>query len=204
MTGHDIHLVGSIPLRNASEVFQTVGATLGPRLLRIPDGETGERSHWLGWIEPIFSRHPAFEPTGKTSRVHATSDARPLHRIKPGISPGSISFGNLRIADTAAQSFQEFQRLKVAGSIPSHCRYQVALANPISVVHRFVADEFQEPIQWDIAQHIFTPLETGRPTRFGKNREEMLSAFSAMAIRWGNAVPVGVELLYHLCYEPAV
>jgi hypothetical protein len=226
MRGREVHLVGSIPLHSAGEVFRVVSGRLGPRVSRIPDGETGERSHWLGWIEPVFSTHPAFEPTGETSRVHATSDPRPLHRIKPGMVPDSISFRNLRIADAAIQSFAEFRRLKTAGFIRAQCRYQVAIANPISVVHRFVAEEFQEAvvdayerallaeiekiaasiphhelaIQWDIAQHVFTPLESNTSTRFGGDRAEMLRAFGAMAVRWGNTIPAGVELLYHLCY----
>jgi hypothetical protein len=226
MSSYDVHLVGSIPLRDANEVFATVGAMLGPRLPRIPDGETGARSHWLGWMEPIFSENPAFEPTGELSRVHASSDARPLHRVKPDVPASSIRFDKLRIADEAIKSFAVFQRAKSAGSLPERCRFQVSIANPISLVHRFIAEEWQEQvlaiyecallqeiktlaaaipndqlaIQWDIAQHIFTPLETQTPTRFGRTRAEMLKTFSAMAIRWGNAVPGEVELLYHLCY----
>jgi len=226
MRGYDVHLVGSIPLRDAREVFAVVGSKLGPRLRRIPDGETGERSQWLGWIAPIFTHHPAFEPTGDMSRVHATSDPRPLHRIRPGFAPENLQFDNLRIADHAIVSFAEFQEMKRTGILPPQCRFQVSLANPISVVHRFVVDEFQEAavaayeramiaeidkmaahipadqlaIQLDIAQHVFKPLETGDANRFGRSRQEMLSAYGAMAIRWGNAVPPGVELLYHLCY----
>jgi hypothetical protein len=57
----NIHLVGSVPLANACDVFTTVSAALGPRLLRIPDGETGERSDWIAHLEPVFANHPAFE-----------------------------------------------------------------------------------------------------------------------------------------------
>ena len=226
MKDYDVHFVGSIPLRNSREVFETVSRRLGPRLLRIPDGETGERTHWLGWIEPIFADHPAFEPTGESSRVHATSDPRPLHRLKEGISVKDLQFSNLRIAESAIASFGEFDELKNAGVIPERCRFQVGIANPVSVVHRFVSEQFQEPvvnayekamlaeldkiaaaipheclaIQFDIAQHIFKPLETGEPNRFGRTRQQMLEAYAGMAIRWGNAVPTDVELLYHLCY----
>jgi len=42
-----VHLVGSVPLKNAREVFETVCAALGPKLKRVPDGETGERSDWI-------------------------------------------------------------------------------------------------------------------------------------------------------------
>jgi hypothetical protein len=56
-----VHLVGSVPLRNAREVFATVSGVLGSRLKRIPDGETGERSDWITWLEPAFSENPALE-----------------------------------------------------------------------------------------------------------------------------------------------
>lgn len=211
MKGYDIHFIGSIPLKNSREVFATISERLGPRVLRIPDGETGERTHWLGWIEPIFSDNPAFEPTGESSRVHATSDPRLLHRLKEGIAAKELRFSNLRIADTAIASFGEFIELKSRGIIPSRCRFQVGIANPVSVVHRFVAEPFQErvvgiyeqailaeidklaaeiphqelAIQFDIAQHVFKPLETGEANGYGGTREEMLAAYAAMAVRWG-------------------
>jgi len=226
MAGYEVHLVGSIPMRDAVEVFETVTAQLGPRLLRIPDGETGARCQWLGWLEPVFAEHPAFERTGRMSRPHSGGDARPLHRLKDGVTASELSFSNLRVADEAIHSFGEFKRLKARGTIPRHIRFQVSVANPLSVVERFVAEDSQDrvfpayeralvgeierlaaaiphdqlAIQWDVASRIMASLEIGKPTRFGKTREEMLREFSAMAIRWGHAVPRGVELLYHLCY----
>ena len=59
-----VHLVGSVPLRDAREVFKTVASVLGPRLKRIPDGETGERSDWITWLEPAFAKNPALEKSG--------------------------------------------------------------------------------------------------------------------------------------------
>ena len=54
-------IVGSVPMANAGQVFESVSAAFGPRIKRIPDGETGERGDWITWLEPIFARHPAFE-----------------------------------------------------------------------------------------------------------------------------------------------
>jgi hypothetical protein len=39
-----IHLIGSVPMASAQEVFATVSAALGAYLKRLPDGETGARS----------------------------------------------------------------------------------------------------------------------------------------------------------------
>jgi hypothetical protein len=43
-----VHLVGSVPLGDAEDVFRAATSILGGRLRRIPDGETGERSNWIG------------------------------------------------------------------------------------------------------------------------------------------------------------
>ena len=43
-----VHLVGSVPLSDSSEVFRIAGSILGDRLLRMPDGEIGVRSNWIG------------------------------------------------------------------------------------------------------------------------------------------------------------
>ena len=46
-SGRDVLLVGSVGLSNAEEVFRTAGSILGERVVRIPDGETGNaRSVW--------------------------------------------------------------------------------------------------------------------------------------------------------------
>src|SRR5436190_4769030 len=99
MPGHDVHLVGSVPLASAKAVFETVSAALGRRLKRIPDGETGERSDWITWLEPVFSSHPAFEKSGEFFRVHASGTGRERYRLKPGRTPAEVSFENLFYAD---------------------------------------------------------------------------------------------------------
>jgi hypothetical protein len=224
MAGYDVHLVGSIPLRSATEVFETVAVTLGDRILRIPDGETGSRSHWLGWLELVFSGHSAFGKSGHFSRPHVGGDARPLYRLKD--TKREPNFDNLPVADVAIASYGEFRRLKERGTIPRQVRFQVSVANPISVIERFVTEDSQDrvfpsyerallrdietmsaaiphdqlAIQWDVASRVMASLEIGEPTKFGRTRAEMLANFSSMAIRWGNAVPPGVELLFHLCY----
>src|SRR5207237_8585245 len=56
-----VHLVGSVPLASADEVFRAVGAALGDHVRRIPDGETGPRSDWIVWQYPVLSSRPQFE-----------------------------------------------------------------------------------------------------------------------------------------------
>jgi hypothetical protein len=73
MPGRNVYLVGSVPLADAAQVFETVGAALGKRLLRIPDGETGMRQDWITWLESVFRDNPALEPSEEIFHVHTAS-----------------------------------------------------------------------------------------------------------------------------------
>src|SRR6476620_1972081 len=118
-----VHLVGSVPLHNAREVFATVSGVLGSRLKRIPDGETGERSDWITWLEPVFADNPALEKSDELFRVHATGTARIRYRLKPGKTVKDVRFGNLFYADVAKDSYAEFAALKRAGIIAPDVRF---------------------------------------------------------------------------------
>ena len=56
-----VHLVGSVPLGSAEEVFRTTSAILEGRLRRLPDGETGVRTNWIGWQADVLARQPELE-----------------------------------------------------------------------------------------------------------------------------------------------
>lgn len=55
-------------------------------------------------------------------------------------------------------------------------------------------------IQWDVASAVFQHLEENTPSPCGRNREEMMEAFSTWHAKLGEDIPAGVDLLYHLCY----
>src|SRR5262252_5958869 len=129
-----VHLVGSVPLRNAREVFATVSSVLGRRLKRVPDGETGERSDWITWLEPAFAGNPALEKSDELFRIHATGTARIRYRLKPGKRVEDVSFGNLFYADMAKQSYAEFAALKRAGKIGAEVKFQIDLVPAHSVI----------------------------------------------------------------------
>ena len=224
---HGVHLVGSVPMNNATEVFEAVSAAVGPALRYLPDGETGPRLDWLPWISPMFSKHPDFVLSGESFQVHAGATAFKRYTLKPGVDPKSIRFtGNLPHYGFAIDSWKDFQRLKKAGKIPSHVRYQVDIASIPSVLAAHLVEPLHdvlEPaveeaiigqikkicadiphdqlaIQYDVASSIFFHLETGKPTRFGSNAAEMMKTFVPMHVRLGNAVPKDVHLIYHFCY----
>jgi len=221
-----VHLVGSVPLRNAREVFTTVSAALGPRLKRIPDGETGERSDWITWLEPAFAHNPALEKSDELFRIHATGTARIRYRLRPGKSVRDVRFDNLFYADIAKASYAEFAKLKRQGLIPQGCRFQIDLVPAHSVIWLFLQDDLHQPIdpvfnealkreidkiaaalphdqisiQFDVASAVFARLQRGEPNAYGKTRPEMLTAFSRILTDLANRVPGDIELMFHFCY----
>src|SRR5437660_10981240 len=106
------HLVGSVPLASAEVVFQTVGAEIGDRLRRVPDGETGPRSDWIVWQYPVLSAQPQFE-VGPPGPGHYR--ALPRLRLRAGERAEDIRLENLGYAEAAIASYRVFARLKRDG-----------------------------------------------------------------------------------------
>jgi hypothetical protein len=226
MPSRNIHLVGSVPLANAHDVFVAVSTALGPRLRRIPDGETGERSDWIAHLEPIFADHPALEKSDEVFRLHATATPRTRYRLRPGVAAKDVTFGNLFYADIGLQSYGVFARLKQQGTIPPHCRFQVDLVPAHSVIWLFLQDDLhreldpvyndavrreidklaraiphdQLAIQFDVASAVFARLQRNEPSAYGRNKEEMLATFGKILVDLADRVPPGIELMFHFCY----
>jgi hypothetical protein len=226
MTGADegligVHLVGSVPLESAEDVFRTASSMLGDRLRRLPDGETGIRSNWIGWQFAVFQSHPSFEPLPLPQDEYAEL---PRFALREGVSAHSLAFDNLGYADAAKASYATFARLKAEGAIPPHYRFQVSLPTPLAPIVVFVAPACQVDvlpaytarmlaelaeiavaiphdqlaIQWDVAVE-FAVLEGIWPTAAATSEGEIVAQLVAL----GNAVPQDVELGYHLCYGDA-
>jgi hypothetical protein len=221
-----VHLVGSVPLADAGAVFTAAGVALGERLRRIPDGETGERSDWITWLEPAFADNPALEKSDELFRIHATGTARIRYRLKPGKRVEDVSFGNLFYADIAKASFAEFAQAKREGRIPAGCRFQIDLVPAHSVIWLFLQDDLHQPldpvfnaalkreidkiaaalphdeiaIQFDVASAVFARLQCNEPNAYGRNRDEMLARFSAILTDLAAHLPADIELLFHFCY----
>jgi SAM-dependent methyltransferase len=213
-----IHLAGSVPLATAEDVFRRVAASLGDRLRRIPDGETGPRSDWILWQYPVFSSRPEFVvgPPGE-----AGYRTLPKLRLRDGVAAREVQLDGLGYAETAIASYRLFARLKRDGVVPSHCRLQVCLPTPLAPVSAFVAPEHQaqiEPIyeavmlrelaailaavpadqlaiQWD-ARVEFAMLEGLTAAWFSEVRAGVLERL----LRLARHVPADVELGFHLCY----
>ena len=223
---HDVHIVGSVPLADAAEVFSTLAGALGTALKRIPDGETGERLSWVGWLSRVFAAVPQLEISDETWGVHETASRHRLYRLKPGAKVGDIRFDTLPYGDFALQSYGVFKRLRDAGKIPAGTKFQVDFAPAHSAARSHVVDALLpeiEPIfndailreidriaaaiphrdlafQFDAASAVFNILQTGNFGRHGKTKGEAAANFTELLASLGDRVPADVDLLYHFCY----
>jgi hypothetical protein len=226
MVGHDLYLVGSVPMANAEEVFTKVSAALGPRLKWIPDGETGERLDWITWLEPVFAQSPALEQSDEFFRVHASGTGRKRYRLKPGKTLADFRIDDLFYADIAKQSYVTFKRLRDAGKIAPGTKFQVDLVPAHSVIWLFVVDELQAPIdpiynaalareidkiaatiphqdlaiQFDVASAVFARLQRRETGVYGDSKDAMENKFAAILAGLANQVPGDIDLLFHFCY----
>ena len=216
-----VHLNGSVPLANADEVFRVASSILGDCLYRIPDGETGVRTNWIGWQIDVLARNSSFEMISPDPNAYASL---PHFRMRSGASTGDYVFDQLGYADAALSSYAVFSQLKQAGVLPTEYRFQVSLPTPLAPVTAFIVDEEQalvQPayeramfaeldriasgiphnqlaIQWDVAVE-FGLLEGVAFTSYAHVKTEIIEQL----VRLGNQVPVDVELGYHLCYGDA-
>ena len=221
-----VHLVGSVPMADAKEVFERVSAALGSRISRIPDGETGDRGDWITWLEPAFSQNPAFQKSGEVFRVHATGTARERYDLRPGFQAKDVRFENLFYADIAKDSYATFKQLKQTGRIAPGTKFQVDLVPAHSVIWLFLVDRLHASIdpvynaairkeiekiaqaiphhelaiQFDVASAVFARLERNEASSYGRTKAEMQETFGSILIELGNHVPAGIDLLFHFCY----
>jgi hypothetical protein len=212
-----VHLVGSIPLQGAREVFQAASEELGALAPRLPDGETGDRSAWLHFQQSILNETPNLQKTGS---YDLKGHLMPTYGVANAGSP--LSFGPLRYADEAMASYEIFSQMKAAGQIPPATRFQVCLPTPVAVMCAFIDGPSQAQvetayqrrllqevvqiaahippgelaIQWDVAYEVYISAGWEGNRYRAASKEEMLRKLVPL----GNGVPADVHLGFHLCY----
>ena len=136
-------LIGSLPGDSAGTVMAQWGEALGPRLLALPDGETGYRRMWMEFLcIQVFEPNPAIETR---SRPPAVDPEDPGDWRSPGddwISLGydrgtwrfrvrpdaeAIDLGELGYAREAIASYRAFDTLRAEGKIAPALRFQVSV-----------------------------------------------------------------------------
>ena len=154
----ELMLVGSVGLRSVEDVFRTVSRTIGGRLRRLPDGETGPRSLWVYWPRRVLERNDAFEvdpeESARGTRVTAAVEGvrrwigneaaeqgappPPRMRLRAGVDPGEVTLGPIGYAEVAGESHAVFRRLRAEGVIPSDMRFQVSLPTTAAFLNAHV------------------------------------------------------------------
>ncbi len=216
----EAHLVGSINLPSADDVFRSVGAAMGAAAPRIPDGETGDRLAWTTWQLEVLREPPLLEeaPPAVVAGIE-----RPRYRLRPGVAADEVVFGDLGYAEVARRSYAHFARVRDESGIAPGARFQVSLPTPAAVLLAFVdpADQLalEGPyerallaeveamvaaigaehlaIQWDAPAEV--GIVEGVFPAYDGTRERLDGAIARLG-RLGDAVPAGVQLGYHLCY----
>ena len=125
-----VHLVGSVPVDGAEEMFRLSMRHLGGHLKRMPDGEAGERDTWIRWQYAKIGASPQMRPTELDNAYVPV----PPYAVAEGITNAEqIEFPNLGYADAAMESFAIYEALTKDGVIPAEMRFQVGLPTPLSV-----------------------------------------------------------------------
>jgi hypothetical protein len=151
----DLLLVGSIPCDTVEEVFRTWGQDFGPSLRYMPDGEVGDRLHWIdGQAFRVFNGHPDILTIKRPRPDNGAERWKPRNlddqwsfRLKPGVEKILWADRGWRLgyARDALNSYFVFKTLRKEGVLSADLRFMVALPTPESATALF----FRDPSQWD-------------------------------------------------------
>jgi methionine synthase II (cobalamin-independent) len=217
-----IHLVGSIGLDSAQDVFRTVGKAFGERLKRVPDGEPGPRRLWVSFQYPLLRSSPFLRPD--PSGAVRKTNGFPLLCLAEGVQPSEVSFGELGYAREARTSYQDFCEARNKGDITKKARFQVCLPTPMGVIYAFctardvgVIEAAYEAafirevreicrtiphhdlcIQWDFCHEMV--IWDGQPQDMFPVVAASQSEIVERIVRICAPIPEAVELGFHLCY----
>jgi len=212
-----VHLVGSVPLASAEEVFRAASSILGARAWRLPDGETGVRKNWINWQYGLFAGHPLLEPDPAPVEAYRY----PPVRMRPGVTALDVVFPPLGYAAQALESYAMFARLKADGVVGAGVRFQVCLPTPrapaatfvvpreIPAMHARYATAMEKELrvifdgiphgelalQWDVAVELAI-WEGVFPRPPGDWQARLTDELAALGAR----VPAPIEVGYHFCY----
>ena len=220
------HLVGSVPLASAEDVFRTVTGALGDCLSRVPDGETGERRRWIWWQREMLERHPAMEVDREAGLLELRQwdgsllRRSELLRLKPGVDASTVKF-RTGYAEAALASWRLFETLRRRGDVAGGVRFQVSLPTPHSsgylyvsgparptyfrVYERALLAALADIVKAIPAQDLAIQWDVCQEVLvfedyFPSRPPDYHERVAALLGRLGAAVPTAIELGFHLCY----
>lgn len=210
------HLVGSIPLTSADEVFAAVAGTLGKHVRRIPDGETGARRNFIEFQAGVFAGDPAFIRLEDDPSAGASL---PQFKLDPEADPDTTTLADLGYAEAAARSYEAFARLKRESLIDEEVRFLVTMPSTRTVMRGFIEEGSRDAVEEiyeralaaelerllaaipheELAFQTDTVFEVGvwdGAFESASGREGALERILAVA----RLIPAEVEVGFHLCY----
>lgn len=221
-----VHLVGSIPLDNAENVFRTVCGSVGNHLTRLPDGETGERISWIKFLQEMIDQHPDFEvdpnePPMKWKQWDGLVLREiPQYKLKDGTDLDAVKFDTPYAAE-AESSFALFDKLQGEGVIPAGVKFQVCIPTPLAPGYNYISPPARTDFIKVYGDHV---VETVKRVAANLDKDRIAFQWDVCqeVLMWehyydfqpdyykeeifgvlglvGNAVPEPAELGYHLCY----
>jgi hypothetical protein len=226
MSKQVVHLVGSIPLENANDVFQAAGPSLGNHLRRIPDGETGIRKNWIRCIHNMLLAHPQMEIDRSVApvlwRLWNGTVMREIPQLKfvDGVDPLKVEYSTPYLTDAVA-SFAVFDELQRQGKIAQGVKFQICIPTPLAPGYNYISRHARSGFVQGFGNHLVEVVrgiadqlpakriaiqwdacmeilmwEGYYDYRPANYKQEIFEVLARM----GNAVPQPIELGYHLCY----
>jgi len=103
------HLVGAWPGFSGAHAMDTALRRLGPHLLRMTDGETGERSQWIMPSIDWLRANPDLELIRDGD--YSDYENKPVFRIRDGhrFDPDNIELGQYRAFQRSYPAFKELR-----------------------------------------------------------------------------------------------
>lgn len=229
-TVRGVHLVGSIPLRNTSEVFHTISKALPHHLRRVPDGETGERWYFARWQAPKIGEWPLVLNPLIRGFLKLSDPEPPTYTESEKLETLRDMEEKLQVGyDIAAlESWEVFRKLKAEGVIGRNVRFLVALPSPVTITALYVRRGFQVEFEGVYGRVLLKALERIQegippeelsvqwdcPFEFGMIdgaefpgrdtekwwEESMSEGVVRRLVRVRESVKEDVELGVHLCY----
>lgn len=209
------HLVGSIPADDANDAMRLALRHLGPQLSCLPDGETGDRHHWIIHIIDGLRSHPDLEL--KKDGDWSAYDKTPVFRVRRGHSlrAESLDFGHVAAFEESWPTFtrlrdeQGNQALAFQAGVPGDLDMALFTFGPLGAFrHRAVfrqatVREIREIFRRggrDVIFQIEVPAELVFVARMPTRLRGLMASFLGRGVaRLARDAPDGARFGIHLC-----
>lgn len=149
-------LVGSVPLRDTSEVLRCCGDGLRGLLRSLPDGETGERNYFVKFQADKF-------PSIMRSAFVDNARAAPAQLTSEQIEKGQAMLKDLDLEtgydEAAIKSYDIFKQLRDEGVVEKHVKFQVSMPTIANVIGLLIEEKFRSLVEPVYEEALFKSLQ---------------------------------------------